>query len=99
MTRNKRSSEEWFSLIEECRASGLTVKDFCSIKGIHPSNFYYWVRRQRSANEAGFLPVTISKPAAHTISQQKVEIVYPNGVCLKFSSEVDIRMLSQLIRL
>lgn len=99
MTRNKRTAEAWFSLIEECRASGLTVRDFCSIKGIHPSNFYYWAKRQRSTDETGFLPVTISKQAAQTISQQKVEIVYPNGVSLRFSSEVDIRMLSQLIRL
>jgi len=99
MTRNKRSSEEWFSLIEECRASGLTVKDFCSIKGIHPSNFYYWSKRQRANPEQAFVPLRITRPDSRTLSQQSVEIVYPNGVCLKFSSEVDIRMLSQLIRL
>lgn len=99
MTRTKRSSEEWFSLIQECRTSGLAVRDFCSIKGIHPSNFYYWVKRQRSTDETGFVPVTISKPAVHSSLQQMVEIVYPNGVSLRLSSEVDIRMLSQLIRL
>jgi transposase-like protein len=99
MTRNKRSSEEWFSLIQECRTSGLSVKDFCKNKGIHSSNFYYWVKRQRSTDEAGFLPVAISKHVMTAYSQQMVEIVYPNGVSLRFSSEVDIRMLSQLIRL
>ena len=99
MAQNKRSSEEWFSLIEEHRASGLAVRDFCSIKGIHPSNFYYWTKRHRSSDEAGFVPVTISKPTVNSSLQQKVEIVYPNGVSLRFSSEVDIRMLSQLIRL
>jgi len=99
MTRNKRSTEEWFSLIQEFRTSGLSVKEFCINKGIHSSNFYYWVKRQRSADETGFLPVAISKPSAQPFSQQMVEIVYPNGVSLRFGSEVDIRMLSQLIRL
>jgi transposase-like protein len=99
MTRTKRSSEEWFSLIQECRTSGLSVKDFCSNKGIHPSNFYYWVKRQPSTDQAGFLPVNISKPTAHSSLQQMVEIVYPNGVILRFSYGVDVRMLSQLIRL
>lgn len=99
MTRTKRSSEEWFSLIQECRTSGLAVRDFCSIKGIHPSNFYYWAKRQRSTDETGFVPMKISKPDSRPLSQQLVEIVYPNGVSLRLSSEVDIRMLSQLIRL
>jgi hypothetical protein len=99
MTRNKLSTEEWFSLIQECRTSGITVREFCNIKGIHPSNFYYWVKRQRLTGETGFIPVSISKPAGQTFSHQLVEIVYPNGVSLRFSSEVDIRMLSQLIRL
>jgi hypothetical protein len=99
MSRTKRSNEEWFSLIQECRTSGLAVRDFCAIKGIHPSNFYYWAKRQPSTDEKGFVPVTISKPAGQAFSQQSIEIVYPNGVSLRFSSGVDVRMLSQLIRL
>jgi transposase-like protein len=99
MTRTKRSSEEWFSLIKECRSSGLAVRDFCSIKGIHPSNFYYWAKRQRTTNEPGFVPVTITQPSAPAMSQQIVEIVYPNGVSMRLSSEIDIRILAQLIRL
>lgn len=98
MTRNKRSSEEWFSLISECQSSGLTVRDFCSHKGIHPSNFYYWVKRQRTSSVHGFVPVTITK-ACNSALLPQVEIVYPNGVSLKLSSVSDMRMISQLIRL
>ena len=99
MTRTKRTAQEWFSLIEECRSSGLAVRDYCSLQGIHPSNFYYWAKRQRSVEESGFVPVTISKPAKQSFSQQMVEIVYPNGVSLRLGAETDIRMLAQLTRL
>jgi hypothetical protein len=99
MTRNKRSSEEWFSLIQECRTAGLAVRDFCGLKGVHPSNFYYWAKRLQTTEESGFVPVTISKPTAKPFSHQILEIVYPNGVSLRLGSEIDIRMLAQLIRL
>lgn len=89
MAQNKRSSEEWFSLIEEHRASGLAVRDFCSSKGIHPSNFYYWTKRQRTVEESGFFPVTISNPSKQAFSQQMVEIVYPNGVSLRLGAQTD----------
>ena len=99
MTQIKRTAQDWFTLIEECRVSGIAVKDFCAIKGIHPSNFYYWVKRQRTTHGQAFVPVMIAKQDAQKLSQQMVEIVYPNGVSLRLSSEIDIRLLSQLIRL
>jgi transposase-like protein len=72
MTRNKRSSEEWFSLIQECRTSGLSVKDFCAIKGIHPSNFYYWSQRHRTTQKEAFVPVMICKPPINYTILQKL---------------------------
>ena len=99
MTQIKRTAQDWFTLIDECRVSGLAVRGFCSIKGIHPSNFYYWVKRQRTTHGQAFVPVMISKQGDRILSQQKFEIVYPSGVSLRLSSEIDIRLLSQLIRL
>ena len=42
MTKRKyRTDEEWLSLIQECRLSGLTDKQWCEAHQICPSNFYY----------------------------------------------------------
>ena len=45
MTKRKyRTDEEWLSLIQECRLSGLTDKQWCEAHQICPSNFYYqWI--------------------------------------------------------
>ncbi len=40
MTKRKyRTDEEWLSLIQECRLSGLTDKQWCEAHQICPSNF------------------------------------------------------------
>ena len=42
MTKRKyRTDEEWLSLIQECRLSGLMDKQWCETHQICPSNFYY----------------------------------------------------------
>lgn len=43
----RRTDEEWMNLIQECRTSGLTDKEWCREHQIHPSNFYYHIRRLR----------------------------------------------------
>ena len=43
----RRTDEEWMGLIQECRTSGLTDKRWCQEHNIHPSNFYYHIRRFR----------------------------------------------------
>ena len=53
MTKRKyRTDEEWLSLIQECRLSGLTDKQWCEAHQICPSNFYYQIQkfRKRAVN-------------------------------------------------
>ena len=42
--RNYRTAEEWLTLIQECRASGLADKQWCEEHGVCLSNFYYKIR-------------------------------------------------------
>ena len=49
MTKRKyRTDEEWLSLIQECRLSGLTDKQWCEAHQICPSNFYYQIKKFRN---------------------------------------------------
>ena len=45
--RTRRTSEEWMNLIQECRTSGLTDRQWCLEHNIQPSNFHYHIRRFR----------------------------------------------------
>lgn len=44
----RRSDEEWISLINECRNSGLSDKSWCELHNIYPSNLYYHIQRLRN---------------------------------------------------
>jgi len=43
----RRSLEEQYELVLECRKSGLSDRDWCFSKGIPQSTFYLWLRRLR----------------------------------------------------
>jgi hypothetical protein len=38
----QRSKEEIISILEECRKSGMNVKEFVKTKGIHEATYYNW---------------------------------------------------------
>ena len=61
---------EWLSLIQECRLSGLTDKQWCEAHQICPSNFYYQIKKFR--NKACEIPKSQSKT---TLTAQKQDFV------------------------
>lgn len=47
-------------LLSRQKESGLSVRDFCSNEGIHPSTFYYWLKKHREKNkEKKFIPLVV----------------------------------------
>ena len=43
--QNRRSEQDWVALIRECRASGLSDKDWCAHHAIQIRTFYKQVAR------------------------------------------------------
>ena len=64
----RRTDEDWLKLIQECRSSGLSDKYWCEQHHIHPSNFYYHIKRLR--NKACDIPESAGSPLS-----QKQEVV------------------------
>jgi hypothetical protein len=58
----KRTDQEWLDLIQECRTSGMSDKDWCELHHIQRSSFYYHIRRFR--DNACVIPEA-SLPAIH----------------------------------
>ena len=46
---NRRSQDEWFQLIQECRSSGLSDRTWCEQHGSLVSSFYNAVKRLRKS--------------------------------------------------
>ena len=76
----RRTKDEWFSLVQECRKSGMTDAQWCQVHGISRNSFYDAIKRLRKNS----YPIPSRKPQGVydiTIPEQdvvKVDIV-PNA--------------------
>lgn len=99
--RNYRTDEEWLSLIQECRSSGLTDKQWCEAHQICPSNFYYQIRRFRK--RACEIPESQSKTPLTAQKQEVVQVTFeqpavsePPQSCLSEDTTADAAILVQI---
>ena len=47
MKTQRRTADEQYQLIMECRSSGLSDYQWCTEHNINPGTFYNWVKRLR----------------------------------------------------
>ena len=64
-----KTNAEWFTMIQECRSSGLTDKDWCRQHGVSVNTFYYNVKKLKK------LAFTIPVPNSRQSVPKKQEIV------------------------
>jgi len=77
--------------IEACTKSGLTVSDYCLQNGIVKSSYYYWLNKQNGKSKSsGFTAISVATGSS-------VAIIYPNGVQLSFTGDVNAAILKALV--
>lgn len=79
-----RSDQEWMDIIQECRTSGLTDKDWCEQHHINRSKFYYHIRMLRK--KACEIPVA-KRSNRKVIQQTVVPLTVQDSGAPSFSSQ------------
>jgi transposase-like protein len=77
-SHQRRSVEEWQSILEAQERSGLSRLAFCRREGIPPTTFDKWKRRLRSVG--AFLELTPRMESG----PWELEVTLPAGVVLRF---------------
>jgi hypothetical protein len=93
MDRQQRR-EEMYRHIAAWKISGKTQRHYCEECGEQLSVLQYWIKKQRDASTeipGGFAQVISPEVSSH------LEIVYPNGVKLRFPSGSDLRLIRQFL--
>lgn len=90
-TEEKR--EFMLLMVSEWKLSCKSKNQYCQENGLNSSKFQYWINRSKnqSVGLGHFIP--LEEPSG----RPQVEIIYPNGVCVKL--DADLSLISQLIRL
>ena len=70
---NTKNTTDWMQLIQECRTSGLSDREWCSQNGIPVSTFYYHIKRLRE--QACDIPASVSRKAAVRQEVVRLDII------------------------
>lgn len=54
--RDEYRLQQWSQMIQQCRESGLSNREYCRQNGISEKTFYYWLRKLRSIVTADDVP-------------------------------------------
>ena len=84
--RDEYRAQQWAMLIQECKSSGMSNKEFCMQRGVSEKSFYYWQKKLRTKLLEAAAPQLVqldpvSVPTElHQISFRGAELTLPVGV-------------------
>lgn len=95
--KRKEKEAYWLAMIEEYRASGLSLVEWCQTSGIALHNMKYWLRKQspinrESTEETSWVSCVVEEPKENSISLRI------NQVDIEVTSGYDETLLLQVIR-
>ena len=94
--RDEYRAQSWAMLIQECKASGMSNKAFCELKGVSEKSYYYWQRKFREQIVEAAAPQLIPLPSSPE-PEEHLQIRF-RGAELKLPAGVDIDAVSALLR-
>lgn len=93
--RDEYRQIQWAAVIQECKASGLTNKEYCIRHGLSEKSFYYWQKKLRTqivASAPELVPLEMSSPV-----EEELHIRY-RGAELKLPAGIDMDAVAALLR-
>lgn len=93
--RDEYRQIQWAAVIQECKASGLTNKEYCIRHGLSEKSFYYWHKKLRTqivVSAPELVPLEMS-----SVVEEELQIRY-RGAELKLPSGVDMDAVAALLR-
>lgn len=98
-TSRNSTRQKMYTLIEEQKSSGMTVKDFCSRHYLSQGSFYYWLKKLQSVDatnstdsQGGFKLLQVKEESVENSSEPFAEY---KG--LKIYGQVTATFLKDLI--
>ena len=94
--RREYRLQEWAKIVERCRESGMSNREFCRENGIPEKTFYYRLRQLREA-AVDQVPRLVELEGPATSRDGSLRIQY-RGASLELPENVDMDALAALLR-
>ena len=88
-------------MVEQRKASGMSVHKFCTSEGTTAANYYYWLKRLRlkeNPETHRIVPVCIERTVQYPATlNENLELTYPNGVRLSVPGGNNLNLIRELV--
>ena len=91
------AQEKMFNLINQWKASGLPIKEFCVQHQLANATFHYWLKKYRnnqSPETPAFIPVRVKDAMP---GPWFAEVSFPDGKRITFHQIIDASYLKSLL--
>lgn len=102
--KRKNNQQEMQDHIQRWKKSRMTKIEYCNQQSLSYHSFKYWCiklgykSRTRRKASPGFISLHVNEPPAiQNRINEKIEISYPNGVCIKISESTALPIIKNLI--
>ena len=105
--KHQAKLRDWSAAIQECRSSGLSVKQWCKNRGITTTTYYRWERelltlaggkrnKPRLATTTTFAELPMPQEQCRTVAQQAAT-VHLNDIAIDIYPGMDAELLKMLL--
>ena len=95
--RNRYRMEEWAQIVSQCRASGLSNREFCRRNGIPEKTFYYRLRKLREKAAESEITLCRVETESSPSAGYNVRVKY-HGADIEVSQDTDPGALKLALR-
>lgn len=104
LVKQRVSNEVWAERIHDCRASGLTVAEYCRQNELAPKTYYYHLRKLREQLCCGFeeqtemqTPVRIGELPS-TVRSATVTVCDVSGITVEIEDGTSVETIKTIIQ-
>ena len=94
--RDEYRAQQWAMLIQECKSSGMSNKEFCMQRGVSEKSFYYWQKKLRTKLVEAATPQLVQLEPT-SVPTELLQISF-RGAELKLPAGVDMDAVVALLR-
>ena len=94
--REEYRLQQWGQIVQQCRESGLSNRDFCRKNGITEKTYYYWLRKLRMAAASQEVP-KIVELERHDSAEDMIHIQFRNAE-MTLSAGMDVDAVTAILR-
>jgi hypothetical protein len=99
--RDLGKEQQWRRRIDEQESSGLSVRAYCSRRGLRECNFYQWRKllceRDREARSVSPSTLFVPVEVADVSVASRIEIVLASGQRINISPGFDVATLTRVV--